>query len=92
MIATPRKKSTVISVSPNAAKGCFRVHYPRTDFSGVLSASLIRTDGELLDCPIEVRPTAGGDVDIRISNPSSGIFYLHIMDGKTSVMKKIIVQ
>lgn len=92
MIATPKKKSSVISVSPNAAKGSFRLYYPRTDLSGVLSATLLKTDGELLDIPIEVQSTSEGEVDIRISNPSSGIFYLHILDGKTSVMKKIIVQ
>lgn len=92
MIATPKKKSGMISVSPNAAKGSFRVYYPRTDFNGVLSASLLGINGELVDTPIEVQATHDGEVDIRISNPSSGIFYLRIMDGKTSVMKKIIVQ
>jgi len=92
MIATPNKKSTLVSVSPNAAKGSFRVYYPCAEFSGLLSAHLLRIDGELLDIPIEVQLTTGGEVDIKITNPSSGIFYLKIVDGKTSVMKKIIVQ
>ncbi len=82
----------MVSVSPNAAKGSFRIYYPRTDLKGVLTASLMRTDGEILDIPIEVHTAQGGEVDIKITNPSSGIFYLRIVDGRTSVMKKIIVQ
>jgi hypothetical protein len=92
MIAAPKKKIPVVSISPNAVKGSFRVLYPRTDFAGVLRASLMRMDGVLLDVPIEVQITDNGGVDVMISNPSSGIFYLRIMDGKTSVVKKIIVQ
>jgi hypothetical protein len=92
MIATSKKRSTLVSVSPNAAKGSFRVYYPRAEFTGTLSAHLLRIDGEVLDIPIEVQTTAGGEVDIKISNPSSGIFYLRIVDGRTSVVKKIIVQ
>jgi len=91
MIAEPKKK-TVISISPNAVKGSFRVLYPMTDFAGVLRANLLGMDGGLLDVPIEVQITENGGVDVTISNPSSGIFYLRIMDGKTSVVKKIIVQ
>jgi len=92
MIAAPKKKTPVISISPNAAKGSFRVYYPRASFAGSLKASLMSMDGTLLDVPIEVQITHSGEVDITISNPSSGIFYLRIMDGKTSVVKKIIVQ
>jgi hypothetical protein len=92
MIAAPKKRVPLISVSPNAAKGSFRVYYPRTSFAGPLKAQLLGSDGAMLDIPIEVNATAGGDVDITIANPSSGIFYLRILDGKTSVVKKIIVQ
>jgi hypothetical protein len=92
MIATSKKRSTLVRVSPNAAKGSFRVYSPRAEFTGTLSAHLLRIDGEVLDIPIEVQTTAGGEVDIKISNPSSGIFYLRIVDGRTSVVKKIIVQ
>jgi hypothetical protein len=92
MIAAPRKKIPLVSVSPNAVKGSFRVYYPRTGFSGPLRAHLIGSDGSMLDVPIYVQMTNGGEVDITISNPNSGIYYLRIMDGKTSVLKKIIVQ
>ncbi len=92
MIAAPKKKIPVISVSPNAVKGSFRVYYPRTSFSGPLRAHLIGSDGSMLDVPIAVQMTNGGEMDITIANPNSGIYYLRIMDGKTSVLKKIIVQ
>ena len=92
MIAAPKKKLPVVSVSPNAAKGSFRVYYPRTSFTGYLQASLMGIDGVVLDVPVDVQLTNGGELDITIANPNSGIFYLRIMDGKTSVMKKIIVQ
>lgn len=92
MIAAPKKKIPMVSVSPNAVKGSFRVLYPRTSFSGALRAHLMGMDGAVLDVPVEVQLTNGGELDITISNPSSGIFYLRLMDGKTSVVKKIIVQ
>lgn len=92
MIAAPKKKFPVISISPNAAKGSFRVYYPRTNFSGALQATLMAMDGSVLDVPVTIHLTSDGELDIAITHPSSGIFYLRIMDGKTSVMKKIIVQ
>jgi hypothetical protein len=92
MIAAPKKKIPIMSISPNAAKGSFRVHYPRTSFTDALHAQLMSMDGRLIDVPVNVEFTNGGEVDITISNPSSGIFYLHIVDGRTSVLKKIIVQ
>lgn len=92
MIAAPNKKFPLISVSPNAVKGSFRVHYARTSFSGALQADLMGIDGTILDVPVDVHLTSGGELDITIANPNTGIFFLRIMDGKTSVMKKIIVQ
>lgn len=92
MIAAPQKKIPTVSVSPNAAKGSFRVLYPRTNLLGPLTAQLMGTDGIMLDVPIEVHMTHAGEVNVAISNPCSGIFYLRIMDGTTSVLKKIIVQ
>ena len=50
------------------------------------------SDGSMLDVPIYVQMTNGGELDITISNPNAGIYYLRIMDGKTSVLKKIILQ
>ena len=82
----------MVSISPNAAKGSFRVQYPRTGFTGSLNANLMSMDGAELDVPVNVQLTNAGELDITISNPSSGIYYLRIVDGKTSVMKKIIVQ
>ena len=52
MIAAPRKKIPVVSVSPNAVKGSFRVYYPRTNFSGPLRAHLIGSDGAMLDATV----------------------------------------
>ena len=82
----------MVSVSPNAVKGSFRVQYPRAGFTGSLNAYLMSMDGVELDVPVYVHLTNSGELDITISNPSSGIYYLRIVDGKTSVMKKIIVQ
>ena len=62
------------------------------EFRGSPRASLMGSDGSLLDVPIEIQLTTSGEIDVMISNPSSGIFYLSIMDGRTSVVKKIIVQ
>jgi hypothetical protein len=92
MIAAPKKNMELVSISPNAVKGSFRVHYPRTNYAGALRANLMGTDGAVLDVPVYVRLTENGDVDITISNPNAGIYYLSIVDGKTNVIKKIIVQ
>jgi hypothetical protein len=92
MIAAPKKKTELISVSPNAVKGSFRVYFPRTDFSGAPQAHLLDMNGYVLDVPVAVQMTNSGELNIAISNPSAGIYYLRILDGKTSVVKKIIVQ
>jgi hypothetical protein len=82
----------MMRVSPNAVKGSFRVAYPWTTFRGGLTAKLLKADGEVLDTPVEIRMTQEDVADVLILEPKPGIFYLRIGDGKTSVMKKIIIQ
>lgn len=92
MIAAPKKKIPFVSISPNAVKGSFRVLFPRSGYHGRLKADLMGSNGALLNVPIHIQMTNDGEIDVSISNPQSGIFYLRILDGKTCVVKKIIVQ
>ena len=45
-----------------------------------------------MDVNIDIDVTRGESMDITIANTSSGIYYLKIFDGKTCVIKKIILQ
>lgn len=86
------RKIPDVKISPNAVKGSYRVHYPRTDFTGPLKADLVSMDGSIVNVLVTVELTTEGDVDVLISNPNSGIYYLRVLDGRTSIIKKIIVQ
>jgi hypothetical protein len=82
----------LVHVSPNAMKGSFRVSYPRVERNGRIDANLLDANGQALDVDIRVDGLDEERVDITISNTQSGIYHLKIFDGKTCVIKKIILQ
>lgn len=81
-----------VSISPNAINGSFRISYPRSGHNGQITADLLDAAGKVLDVDIRVDSTGEEQVDITISNTKSGIYHLKIFDGKTCVIKKIILQ
>ncbi|MDX1407023.1 MAG: T9SS type A sorting domain-containing protein [Saprospiraceae bacterium] len=82
----------MVEISPNAVKGSFRVRYPRIATNGDVRADLMDAAGNVLDISIDIDLTSAESMDITIGNTISGIYYLKIFDGKTCVIKKIILQ
>ncbi|MDX1480013.1 MAG: T9SS type A sorting domain-containing protein, partial [Saprospiraceae bacterium] len=92
VLLVKHQPNRIVDISPNAMKGSFRVRYPRMAQHGEVRADLLDAGGNVMDVNIDIDVTRGESMDITIANTSSGIYYLKIFDGKTCVIKKIILQ
>ncbi len=68
------------------------MRYPRLSESNVLEVDLLDANGAIMDVPIKVLKHHGDVVDIVISDTVPGIYLLKIYDGKTFIIKRIILQ
>ena len=92
MLLADSQTTHLVDISPNAVKGSFKVRYPRIESNNEVSANLMDSEGRILDVEITINLTSEESVDITIANTESGIYHLKIFDGKTCVIKKIILQ
>jgi hypothetical protein len=92
MISTSKPHIDDFHVSSNASRGIIRVRYPRLCESKGLEVDLLDANGAAMDVPIRVLKHTGDIVDIAISDAIAGIYLLKIYDGKTCIIKRIILQ
>jgi len=92
MISTSKPHIDDFHVSSNASRGIIRVRYPRLCTRNGLEVDLLDANGVAMDVPIHVLKQDSEVVDIEISNTIPGIYLLKIYDGKTCIVKRIILQ
>jgi hypothetical protein len=92
MISTSKPHIDDFHVSSNASRGIIRVRYPRLSERQTLEVDLLDANGAAMDVPIRVLKHEVDVVDIAISDAVPGIYLLKIYDGKTCIIKRIILQ
>ena len=92
MISTLKPHIDDFHVSSNASRGIIKVRYPRLCTRDGLEVDLLDANGVVMNVPIQVIKQDGDVVDIVISNTIPGIYLLKIYDGKTCIIKRIILQ
>ncbi|RLD20704.1 MAG: hypothetical protein DRI69_05705 [Bacteroidetes bacterium] len=92
MISTLKPHIDDFHVSSNASRGIIRVRYPRLCTRSGLEVDLLDANGVVMEVPIRVIKHEDDVVDIVISNTIPGIYLLKIYDGKTCIIKRIILQ